>query len=96
MDSAVPANPRENQRKWKEKKIGSFQWDETAVESDNDKSCIWHTWNGSQKFRKATRGIKNRRKNGDHTEHSIVKIDKKIQVSPEDLLSLRLWWKINI
>ena len=62
-------------------------------EDDGDTNSSSCTWNGAQSIGKKTGGIRNQRKNRNHTDHCIVKIDLHTEKSPEnlrDFLSFRL------
>ena len=53
-----------------------------------DTYCDWRGWNGSQRLGKRAGRIRNRRRNRDHLNYSIVKIGQNTEKSPGDLRKL--------
>ena len=48
-------------------------------EGDSGINCDWCAWNGLLGLGKGTGGVENQRKNVDHPDYSIVKIDLKTE-----------------
>ena len=57
-------------------------------EDDTDTNCSWSPWNGPQKPGKVTEGTEDQRKNQDHLDPSIIKINWNPEKSPGDLRRL--------
>ena len=55
-----------------------------------DTSCNWYTWNGAKGLGRKTGGTGIQRKNGNHRDYSIVKIDQNTQKSPGDPRNLAI------
>ena len=67
----------EIKRKWKDRHIlGPCERTKKTVEheGDSDTNSSWCTWNGSQRLGKEMEGIRNQRKNPDHSYCCIVRI----------------------
>ena len=54
-------------------------------EGDSDTNCNWCTWNNPKRIGTGTGGLGNKRKNGDYSDNSIIRINQNTEKSPGDL-----------
>ena len=54
-------------------------------EGVGDPSCIWCTWNNSQRIDKGTGWLENERTSGDYPDYGIININPKTEKSPRNL-----------
>ena len=57
-------------------------------ESDGDNNCNWCSWYSHQRIGKKTRRLRNKRTNGDHSNHYIIENGQNTEKSPGDLKRL--------
>ena len=53
-------------------------------EVDGDTSCVWCTWNDSQRIGKGTGELENKKTKGDYLDDKIIEIDLNTEKSPGD------------
>ena len=70
--------------------VGIIQHNEKAVEHEGevDTNCNWCAWNGPQRLRKKTVGIRNQSQNRNNPDYSIVKMGQYTENHSGDLRRL--------